>query len=160
MKRNLIVLSLATAGLVASGLAVAANSHTVTVSANVIGNCKFNTAGPTTLTIANSGANIDPSLTGNATGNASITFRCTKNTTSAVSIGASNYTAPVTRTLTSGANSMAYTFTLTGFAQAGTGFGAGGSDLTLGVQGDIADTVYQAAAVGTYSDSVTLNINP
>lgn len=160
MKRNLIALSLTAAGLFASGLAMAANSTTVTVSATVIGNCKFNTPGPTTLTIANSGVNIDPSITGTATGSASVTFRCTKNTSSSVSVGVTPYAAPVTRTLTSGANTMSYTFTLSGFAQTGTGFGTGGSDLTLGLQGDIADTEYQAAAAGLYSDTITLNINP
>jgi spore coat protein U-like protein len=159
MKRNLIATALAAAGLLAAGIAHAADTHTVTVSATVVGTCKFNSA-TSTVTLTNNGTDIDPSLAVAATGNTDITFRCTKNATSAISIGGVAYTAPLARTLTSGGNTMGYTFTLTGAAQLGTGFGAGGSDLTLNIAGNIPAATVQGAAAGSYSDSVVLSITP
>lgn len=159
MKTKLLASALATAGLLAGSLAHALDTHTVTVNANVVGTCKFN-APTSTLTLANSGADIDPSLGTAATGNVNITFRCTRNATSAVAVAGVAYAAPVVRTLTSGANTMAYTLTLTGHSQAGTGFGASGTDLTLNVAGNITAAVASGAAAGAYSDSVTLDITP
>jgi hypothetical protein len=163
MKRSSIALALMTAGLLASGAAAALDTHTVNVNAVVAGTCKFMAAGPTTVNVQNNvGGNIDPSLTGagNATGSATINFRCTKNATSSINVGATLYTVPVARTLTSGANTMGYTMTLTGHSQAGQGFGAGGVDLPLQVQASITEAVWSVAAAGTYTDSVVLTVNP
>ena len=163
MKRNSIVVALMAAGVFASGVAVAADTHTVNVNAVVAGTCKFMAAGPTTVNVQNNvGGNIDPSLTGagNATGSATINFRCTKNATSAINVGAAVYTVPVARTLTSGANTMAYTMSLTGHSQLGQGFGAGGVDLPLVVNASITEAVWSVAAAGTYADSVVLTVSP
>ena len=163
MKRNSIALALIAAGVLASGVAAAADTHTVNVNAVVAGTCKFMAAGPTTVNVQNNvGGNIDPSLTGagNATGSATINFRCTKGATSSMNVGASLYAGPVGRTVTSGANTMTYTMTLTGYAQAGQGFGAGGVDLPLVVAADITEAVWSVAAAGTYTDSMVLTVNP
>jgi hypothetical protein len=159
MKRNLIATALTAAGLIAAGSAHALDTHTVTVNATVVGTCKFNSA-TSTVTLTNNGTDIDPSLAVAATGNTDVTFRCTKNANSSISIGGVAYAGALTRTLSSGGDNMSYTFTLTGATQSGTGFGAGGSDLTLNIAGSIAASVVQAAAAGAYSDSVVLSINP
>lgn len=159
MKRNLVASALITAGLLAGSIAHAADSHTVTVNAAVVGTCKFNSA-TSTVTLTNNGTDVDPSLAVAATGNTDVTFRCTKNATSTISIGGVAYAGPLSRTLVDGAESIPYTLTLTGAAQAGTGFGAGGSDLTLNIAGSIAAADVQVAAAGNYSDSVVLDITP
>ena len=160
MKRNLLAAALAASGLLISGAAAAADTHTVTVSAVVQGTCKFNSA-TSTLALTNNGTDVDPSLAVAATGSTDVFFRCTKNANSTVSVAGTPYTVPVARSLSDGGvNSMAYTLTLTGASQAGTGFGAGGSDLTLSVSGSIAASVVQVAAAGNYTDSVVLTIAP
>lgn len=79
-----------TGGLAAAGLVFCATSfaasgtHTLAVSANVTGNCKFVNNGPTALAISNSAGAIDPSSTTPATGSASVLFRCTTGTTSSI----------------------------------------------------------------------------
>ena len=122
MNRKLIALALTAAGFIAPA-ALAQGTHTVNVRAEVIGTCKFNSAGPTLVNVTNGGAGstIDPSLTGagTATGTANITFRCTANTTSSMLVAGTPYAAPVARTVSSGATSMGYTLTLAGHAQPG-----------------------------------------
>jgi hypothetical protein len=163
MNRNLLAVALIASGLIAPA-ALAQGTHTVNVQAVVIGTCKFNSAGPTLVNVTNGGAGstIDPSLTGAgaAVGSANITFRCTANTTSSMDVAGVPYAGPVARTLTSGSGSMGYTLTLTGAAQPGTGFGAGGSDLTLAVGASIAEVVWSVAAADTYTESVVLTVNP
>lgn len=157
-------LRLATIGVLAAVTAApvfaGSTTHNLNVSATVTGNCRFNTAGPTALTIANSGTAIDPSLTGNATGSANVLFRCTTGTTSAITAD-NGLNFNVSRRVRIGAttNYMPYTLGLTGNAQAGTGHGAG-QDKTLAVTGTIAEADYVNATAGAYTDTVVLTITP
>ncbi|MEK6806403.1 MAG: spore coat protein U domain-containing protein [Pseudomonadota bacterium] len=145
---------------VASSSAFAASStHDLAVSAQINGNCKFNGAGPTALTLANSGALIDTSLATDATGSATVPFRCTKGTTSAISAGNGLHFAGGSRNVDSGTETMAYSLALSDDAQVGTGHGAG-QDLTLTVDGTIAFANHQNASAGTYTDTVVLTITP
>ncbi len=159
MKTKLTILALATIGAFGALPASAGSTtSTINVSAQVQAMCRFNSAGPTTLTIANSGAVIDPSIAGPATGSASVLFRCSTGTSSTITAdNGLNYTT--TRNVKNGANAMPYTLSLTGATQTGTGMGTG-QDLTLTVNGSIAQTDYQNAASGSYSDTVTLTIAP
>jgi len=159
MKLKLIALALS--GALVSGAALAGSTtHTLSVSATVTGSCKFNSAGPTTLTIATGAGVIDPSAAGPATGSAGIAFRCTTGTTSSIAADDGlNSTGPGARRVASGGNFMPYALTLTNAAQVGSGFGAG-QDKTLTVDASITAANYQNAAAGAYSDTVTLTITP
>lgn len=136
----------------------ASTTHTINASATVVGNCRFVTAGPTALTIANTGVVIDPTLTGDATGSANVLFRCTTGTTSVIAANNGlNFSG--SRRVTDGTNFMPYALGLSGDAQVGTGHGAG-QDLTLAVSGTITDLNYQNAPAGAYTDTVVLTITP
>jgi hypothetical protein len=149
----------AAAGILGLALAapapVMADTVTVPVQAIVTGVCIFQTSSPTaTLTIANSGGNIDPSLATPATGTMSLSYKCTKSAT-----------AP-TFTMGSGGNltlngpsgaTMAATMTVTG-GGAPLGFAAAAQTATL--TGTILPAVYGAAIAGTYSNNETVTITP
>jgi hypothetical protein len=136
-------------GLAAAMPAMAADSVNVTVNANVIGVCKF-FGGPYSMTIANSGSDIDPSLATTATGTVGVTYRCTKGQTPTLGV-------PGTLTLT-GPESMDATFTFTS-GGAGTGMGAA-HDKTLTINGEILEAEFQNKEVGAYSGTLTVTINP
>ena len=158
MKTKLIAIALASAFAVPAF--AASTTHTITVSATVSGNCKFNTAGPTTLTVATGGGVIDPSAAGPATGSVGVAFRCTTGTTSTITKDDGlNSTGPGAPRVKLGTNFMPYTMTLTNAAQVGSGFGAG-QDKTVTVNASIVAADYQNAPAGAYTDTVTLTIAP
>lgn len=148
-RNTLATIVAGTVGLTAVMPAGAADSLTVTVNANVIGVCKFFN-GPYSITIANSGTDIDPSLSTTATGTANIEYRCSNGQNPTFSL-------PASVTLT-GAGSMDATITYTG-GGAGTGMGAGQAK-TLAVTGTIAEADFQNKSVGAYSNTITVSISP
>lgn len=159
MKASKLSVALAlgsTAALLATGLANAADTVNVTVNANIIGTCKFTSGQTPTVTIANSGANIDPSLAGPANGSANVTYSCTKGQ-------APTFTVPTPATITCttaptcGATTMAPTMS---FASGGSGTGFGTAALTLVVSGQLTQAQYQNMAVGTYSGTEVVTVNP
>jgi hypothetical protein len=133
------------------------DSASSTVSAQVLGICRFNSGQSPVVTIANSGATINPSLAGPATGNASILYRCTRGTTPTFSVP-----TPVTVTCTTagtcGATTMAPTLNSANTG-AGSGF-ASGNDKTLTVTGQLTQAQYQDMQAGTYSGTVTVTVTP
>lgn len=135
--------------LAAGAPAMAADSVNVTVNANVIGVCKFFGAGYT-MTIANSGADIDPSLATSATGSVAIEYRCSNGQTPTFGV-------PGTLTL-AGAGSMDATFTSSNSGP-GTGMGAGQAQ-TLTVNGTITQANFQDKPIGAYSNTLTVTVNP
>jgi spore coat protein U-like protein len=161
MKTKLLLLALAASGtLIATPAFAASTTHTLTVSATVSGNCKFNTAGPTALTIATGAGVIDPSAAGPATGTANVTFRCTTGVTSAITgDNGLNFSGGSRRVKNGVANFMPYTLGMTNAAQVGTGHGAG-QDKTVVVDASIVAADYQNANAGAYTDTVTLTITP
>jgi spore coat protein U-like protein len=161
MKTKLSALTLALAGALTCIPAMAGSTtHTLSVSATVSGNCRFNTAGPTALTIATGAGVIDPSAAGPATGSVGVAFRCTTGTSSAITADDGlNASGPGARRVKSGAVFMPYALTLTNAVQVGTGFGAG-QDKTLTVDASITAANYQNATAGAYTDTVTLTITP
>jgi hypothetical protein len=134
----------------------AADSVTVTVNATVTGVCKFFTAAPViNINNTGTGSNIDPSLAGPATGNVNITYRCANGTTPV-------FTVPTTATITCSACSGTPTLTpgLTSTnAGAGTGMGSS-NNKTLTVTGTLLQAAYENAAVGAYTGTVVVSVNP
>ena len=164
MKRNLIALSLAAAGLLASLPSFAASTtHTLNLSAQINGNCRFNSAGPTALTIATpvSGTLIDQSETpAAATGTAQVTYRCTTGTVANSTADDGTHFSGGSRNVCVGASPcMPYGLVLSGHQSTGTGHGAG-QDLTLTATATIVSSDYENAAAGTYTDVVVLTITP
>lgn len=152
---------LLSAGFFAFSAYSASTTHSIDVSATVNGNCRFTDAGPTTLTLANDVGAIDPSLAVDATGTATVTFRCTTGTTQTITADSGLYFGGGSRNVREGTSStdMPYSLTLTGAAQVGTGHGAG-KDLTLTVDGTIAQTDFQNVPAGSYADTVELTFTP
>jgi hypothetical protein len=149
-----IAIAVAALGFVAS---TGANADTVavTVQATVNGVCKFNSGQTPTVTVANSGANIDPSSATTATGNAAILYRCTNGTSPTFTVP-SPATITCTTSGTCGTTTMAATMT-----SVNTGAGAGfTTDKTLTVTGTILPAIFQVAQAGTYSGSITVTVTP
>ena len=164
MKRTLIALSLAAAGLVASVPSFAASTtHSLNLSATITGTCRFNTAGPTAVTIGTPVAvtAIDQTETlVVVTGTANVLYRCTTGVTAATTADTGLHVSGGVRRVCVGATPcMPYSLGLVGGAQVGTGHGAG-QDKTLAVTATIASTDYENAAAGTYTDTVILTITP
>lgn len=161
MKRTSLALALVATGLVASASAFAASAtHDLAVSATVTGNCRFNAASGTTLTLANSGGAIDPSLATDATGTANVLYRCTKGTVANVSAGNGLYFSGGSRRVRLDAsNEMPYSLSMSGCNATGTGHGAG-QNLTCAVSGTILAADHQNATAGAYTDTVVLSITP
>ena len=157
MKNSHTVLKLVAAALLTctAGLAAAAGSQTLAVTASVQGICKFSAAS-TPLAF---GA-IDPSLTTDKTMTANVLYKCTKGTASAgVTLATGGLNRTMTSTTAGVADTLGYTLSLTGGTQTGAGFGATG-DLTLVVLGTITALQYQNASAANYAETVTLNITP
>jgi spore coat protein U-like protein len=152
-----IILIVAIAMIAFSGVALAADTNTVTVTANIVGTCKFNSA---TSTLA-FGA-LDQTLTTDATAsNNSTTFWCTKNTNYAITDddGLNELVANENRMQNLGTPGefIKYSF---GYGPA-TGAGGGKtSPITLTMNGTVNNIDYVNAAAGNYQDTVVLTIIP
>jgi hypothetical protein len=131
----------------AAGMAAAGGTQQINVSAAVSTVCKFTTGSAIAMTFAA----IDPSSAGPATQSVNVPFQCTKGTADTTVTLTSGGT-----TLTSGANTMAYTLSV-GTVPAGAGFGAAATNVA--VSGSIPATSYQNAPALTYTDTVVLTIN-
>jgi spore coat protein U-like protein len=153
--------TLAIAGICVCPLSFAASeTHTLNVSANVTGNCRFNDAGPTSLVIGNAGGAIDPSDTADATGSAAVLYRCTTGTSSTITVGdGQNFSGGARRVADGAGNFMSYALAVSGDQQAGIGHGAG-QDLTVSFDATIVAADFQNVPAGSYSDSVVLTITP
>lgn len=137
------------AAALAMAPAQAADTVDVTVNATIVGVCKF-FGGPYTLTIANSGTDIDPSAAGPATGSVQVEYRCSNGTNP-------GFTVPASLNLT-GAGTMQATFTSSNDG-AGTGMGnAQAKQLTI--NGSIGAGEYADKPVGAYSGTLTVSVNP
>ena len=155
-KRRLLLLAGIAPAMFAQN-AAAAGSANSTVSAQVTGICKFNSGQTPVVTIANAGASLDPSLSGTATGNAAILYRCTTGTAPTFSVP-SPVTVICTTAGTCGATTMAPTLSSVDTG-AGTGFGSG-QDKMLTVTGQLTQAQYQDMQAGTYSGTVTVTATP
>ena len=154
--KKLLSLAMVLGLVLLTGVAFAADTNTVTVTANVVGTCRFN-SGTSTLAF---GA-LDPSSGAPATASASPTFWCTRNATYSVTDDDGLYdTGP-------NANRMQHATTLTEFIpytftySPTTGQGQGRTtNITLNISGTVAFADYQNSAAGDYADTVVLSITP
>jgi spore coat protein U-like protein len=152
--KKVAALGVALSALFMSASAMANGTNTLTVSANVVGTCKF----VSTTSALGFGA-LDPSVgtTANATG--STTYWCTKGVTTAAitaSDGA-NFSAARRMKHATVADYIPYSLTLTPSTTAPAGPGV---PLTLGLAGSVLGTDYTAVSAGAYTDTVTLTITP
>ncbi len=152
MFKKVIIASLATSAFLAS-TAFAADTATLNVQANVVGNCKFNTASAT----MNFGS-LDPANTTDASGAASLQFWCTKNAAYTISDdGGANKSGAQRRMKDAGTNYINYSIGAYTAAGAGNGKGA---PISLNLSGSVLNADYVNAAAGAYTDVVTFTINP
>ena len=152
MKKSLVLTLAVGLVMVLGGVAMAADSNTLTVSANVVGTCKFSSA---TSTLA-FGA-LDPSVGTDVTKTPQIQFWCTKGITETVSAGNGLNFASGKRQMI-GPNSDVIPYTLS-LATAGTS-GGPGSPKTLTITGGVLGTDYTSKSAGDYADTVALTITP
>lgn len=163
-------LALSALGLALFSAVPAANAATATttfqVTATVNANCSVS-AGTLAFGAYTPGS-------GNVPSTSTISVNCTKNTgfTVALNAGASTGATVAARAMTSGANLLAYQLysnntystvwgdgTLGTSTVAGTGTGMGAAQVQyLTVYGLIPDAANLAAAVGSYSDTVTVTV--
>lgn len=141
-KMKLAVLGLV--GVLAAGNALAANSATLTVSATVDEVCTF-AVGPYTMPFGT----IDPTDGGTDPGAATLTYTCTNGTTFTLDDVSGEHTF-ATGPGTLKYNIAAYTLTTVGT----------GAAQTLNLIGSISSIQKATAAAGSYSDTLTININP
>jgi spore coat protein U-like protein len=148
-----IILIIAIAMIAFSGVALAAGTNTVTVTASVSGTCQFNSATST----LDFGA-LDPSSTLDAPATTTTTFWCTKNANYGITDddGANESGVDANR-LWNGTEYIPYSFSYNPASGAGNGKTA---PITLTMNGLISNADYVNAAVGVYSDTVVLTINP
>jgi spore coat protein U-like protein len=139
--------------LVSSGAAVAADSTTVAVSANVVGTCKFITGG--TLAFGS----LDPNSGSDVNATASPTFWCTKNASYTITDDDGLHKSGTTHRMQHATDLTEYIpYT---FAYTPTGSGQGRtSPITLTINGTVAYADYRNSAAGDYADTVTLTITP
>ncbi|MCX7770916.1 MAG: spore coat U domain-containing protein [Proteobacteria bacterium] len=154
MKKLLLTVMVAVTLLATGSFVNAADTGTVNINATVVGTCKF------TTNTANINVTLDPSVSSNVTGNGSLAFWCTKNANYTVTDNDGQYeTGPnLNRVFNSTANEyIPYTFTYT--PTSGTGAGPQ-NPITLNVSATFAYTDFQNASAGTYTDIVTITVNP
>lgn len=139
-----------------AGLATA-DTQNLTVSATVSAVCKFSSTAQTL-----SFGTVDPSVAGPISGSgAAVTYKCTNGTpATGVTAGNGAHFSGGRRMANAGSTEfIAYSLTISGDTQTGTGFGSG-QDKSLTVGGQIIATDYQNVSAGAFSDTVVLTIAP
>ena len=155
MKRLMVVVMAIVLGLGLSGIAMAGDSITVNVTANVVGTCKFST-GPSTLNFGS----LDPSVVSDVNVSTTTQFWCTKGvTTDNITAGnGQHYTGGKRNMLDSVSNDLIpYTLTLTKDGSSNAGPSA---PRTLTISGTVAGSDYTDKSAGSYPDTVVLTIAP
>jgi spore coat protein U-like protein len=153
--RKSIPVFIALAVLAAGGAAWALDTNTLTVTASVTGTCKFSSA----ISTLNFGA-LDPSTPVTVNGSANTQFWCTKGvTTDLITANLGVNPAGSTRQMKdiAGPDLIPYSLTLSPVAGANAG---PASPRTLTIAGSVLAADYTSKAAGSYSDTVTLTINP
>lgn len=131
-----------------AGLAAAADSSSLTVTATVAAVCKFSSVPAISF-------NIDPSGTGVQSGTSSVTYRCTNGTTPSFGTGAGTLTG---RTLTRAlGGTMGYDLSVAA-PSAGDGFSTAPEAVVL--TAGVAQAAYQDAVAGAYVETLSLTISP
>lgn len=154
MKKIMIIMVVVLVAAMA-GTTMAADTSTLTVSATVVGTCKFSTGGATL-----DFGSLDPSVGSNVSATpATVQFWCTKGvTTDAITAGnGGNWSGTSRQMIGPGSDLIAYSLNLAKDANANAG---PASPRTLTITGQVLGPDYTAKSAGSYSDTVTLSINP
>lgn len=159
MKKTTLIALIALAAiavLVPAGNAMAADTATVTVTANVVGTCKFSLA-----TGAVTFGDLDPATASNVNGTViQPQFWCTKGAAYTISDdNGLNETGTTHRMVhdSTATEFIPYSFTYTA---TGTGAGPAATHVTMNIAAQVLGTDYAGALAGAYSDTVTLTITP
>ena len=154
--RKLVGLMMVSGLVLLAGVAFAGDTNTVTVSANVVGTCMFDSA---TSTLA-FGA-LDPTSGSDVSTSTSTTFWCTKNAPYSITDddGEHELVANQNRmeNTTTAGEFIPYSFSYN--PTSGNGSGRT-TPITLTISGTVTFTDYQNVAAGGYSDTVVLTIAP
>ncbi len=157
-------LALSISLLVASGIAAASGTTTLTVNAKISGGCKVSTA-PALLDFGT----IDPNSTANAVATQTFAMKCSNGTTSTATTDDNGlHFAAATKNMAHSVTAtallpyaLAYTND-TGFA--GAGFGAAAATRVVTVTGTITPAQFSGALATTgaqiYADTVVITVNP
>ena len=153
MKKILLASLIATV-FGASTSAIAAGTQTMPVTATVVPKCSFTAS--TTMDFGT----IDPSIVAvnvTSTGG-TLSYRCTNKTTpTSIAVTADANGTAAAPLLKSGTDTLAFSVVVPALT-AGTGFG--GAAQTVTIAGTISLANAQAAAAGTYTDTLTFTIAP
>lgn len=153
MKKGLGLIMVVGLLLSLTGIAIAGDTTTVGVTANVVGTCKFNSGGTMAF------GDLDPSAPVDV--NALVTqpqFWCTKGASYSITDDDGLYESGTTHRVKHASLSeyIPYTFTYTA-----TGTGGGPSNpMNMDIAGMISGSGYSGVSAGSYSDTVTLTITP
>ena len=154
MRRLKLMTALVTAALTMGlGAAYGADSHTITVSAAVAGNCKFQGASTSTISLT-----IDAAATTTINQIGNVTYRCTNGTAPAFVMASGSTASGTGGNLIQGAESIPYTYSSTNTG-AGTGMG-GGNDKTLAVTVSVNQANAASVTPGTYTDTIAVTLTP
>lgn len=139
----------------AAGMATAADTQNLTVTANVVALCKFTSAAQTL-----SFGDLDPYTAADVNGSgATVQYKCTKGTPAlSVDVGAGMNGGNKMKN-TANADLIPYTLTAAPAVGNGNGFGAGAAALDVTLTSQVLGASYQTKSAGTYNDTVVLTIN-
>ena len=149
-----VALAAAVAGC---GIAGAAGTQNLNVTATVTGTCKFSST-VQTFTFGT----LDPSAAVLTAGSgASVKYRCTKGTVATgVTAGNGGNFLAGSRRMGNGTDFINYSLNVAGGTQTGTGFATAANDLSLTLTGSVLAVDYQNVSAGAYTDIVVLSVAP
>jgi spore coat protein U-like protein len=136
--------------------AFATDQATISVTATVVGTCKFNGA-PASYTM--DFLNLDPSVGTNASATVTASYWCTAGVTPiTLTLGNGLHWSGTTQQMASGGNVIPYSLAI---ATPSSAVGLGpASPITAVVTGTVQGANYVNAVAGTYTDTVTLTVTP
>jgi spore coat protein U-like protein len=152
MKKVLMAV-IAVALVAMAGAAMAADTTTVTVSATVVGTCKFTAGGSIPF------GNLDPSVGTDQTPTVTQpTFWCTKGASYTITDDDGVHESGTTHRMMHDSlpEYIPYSFT---YLATGTGAGPA-SIISMNIASTVLGADYANASAGSYTDTVTLTINP
>ena len=156
MKKCLTVF-LALAVLAAAAPVWAADTNTLTVTATVVGTCKFEVPKTSTLNFGN----LDPSVATDVTVFTTTQFWCTKGVvTGPFTSDAGLNPAGGKNQMRDAASGDVIPYTIDSLVPDALTNAGPGTKRTLTITGTVLAADYTTKSAGTYSDTVTLSINP
>lgn len=152
MKKFVIIASMALAAVTIAGTVFAATTN-VTVSANIVGTCRFNSTPSLDF------GQLDQTSGSDATASGNLVFWCTTGTAYTLgdeanpAVGDGSFSG----TLVDGGNSIDYSISYNAFSGSGAGKT---SAITSTLNATIANAQFVDKPAGNYSDTVTFTIAP